>query len=87
MQQGLFRLGSVTGNNFETGFGAVPLAPTADAITLDGGSVGASFAVVTHANRGIYVTANGGSINTTGAGFTAAGGITGPGVCRLVARA
>lgn len=63
VQQGLFRLGNVTGANTELGFGGAPSVPTDNAITLDGGAIGASFGVTLHDNRGITVAAGGGTIN------------------------
>jgi fibronectin-binding autotransporter adhesin len=63
---GMFRFGSVSGANFETAAGAVPLAPLADAITLDGGFLGASWAVTLNANRGITIGPNGGGFNNGG---------------------
>jgi fibronectin-binding autotransporter adhesin len=78
--QGLFRLGNVTGNNFETGFGAAPASFTADAITLSGGgTIGTSYTVTLHANRGITLGTGGGGINATSGSMTVPGAISGNG--------
>jgi fibronectin-binding autotransporter adhesin len=79
VNQGLFRLGSVTGQNFETGFGAVPGSFLPDAITLNGGSIGTSFTVTLDANRGITLGPNGGTFNNSAAPMTVPGVITGSG--------
>jgi autotransporter-associated beta strand protein len=79
VNQGLFRLGNVAGNNFETGFGAVPAVFTPDAITLDTGAIGTSWLAadsVLHANRGITLAAGGGTIMSA---LTVPGAVTGPG--------
>ena len=80
VNQGLFRLGFAASTSDERGFGAVPGAFLADAITLSGGgSIGTSFAAansVLHANRGITLGAGGGAINGT---LTIPGAITGAG--------
>jgi len=61
VEEGLFRLGFTSPTQDERGFGAAPLAPLADAITLDGGYIGHSLNPVTlHANRGITIGPNGG---------------------------
>ena len=62
----LFRLGNSASIADERGFGAVPLAPLADAIVLDGGTIGTSFGVTLHANRGIRLDAGGGWFNNSG---------------------
>ena len=87
VNQGLFRLGSVVSNGVEqtaeTGFGAVPAGFLADAITLNGGGIGVSFNLSLHANRGITVGPNGGTIygsfGTEGAPITILGAISGSG--------
>jgi hypothetical protein len=48
-------------------FGAVPLNTLPDAITLDGGGIGATQAVTLDARRGIMITANGGFFDQGGA--------------------
>jgi fibronectin-binding autotransporter adhesin len=80
VNQGLFRLGdSGAGNNFEVGFGAAPASFLSDAITLNGGSIGASFTVTLNNNRGITLGPNGGTFNTSAATMTVPGVISGPG--------
>jgi autotransporter-associated beta strand protein len=77
---GSFRLGSVTGANFETGFGAAPLAYLPDAITLDnGGAIGASFPVTLDSNRGITLAANGGTLDGVFAALSVPSPIVGSG--------
>ncbi len=76
VEQGLFRLGFSTVDVEERGFGAVPLSPLADAITLDGGFIAHSFSPTTlHVNRGITVTSNGGG--WAGGTLTVPGSLTG----------
>lgn len=80
VNEGLFRLGSVTGGvNTELGFGALPVAPKADAIVLDGGAIGTSFNVTLDVNRGITLGSNGGFFNTSASAMTIPGIITGVG--------
>jgi autotransporter-associated beta strand protein len=79
VNQGLFRLGNVSGSNFETGFGAAPASFLADAITLNGGSIGTSYSVSLHNNRGITLGANGGTFNVSSATLTVPGAISGAG--------
>ncbi len=66
VNQGLFRLGFASSTSDERGFGAVPAAPLADAITLsNGGSIGTSFTAANsllHVNRGITLGVGGGAI-------------------------
>ncbi len=65
VNQGLYRLGSVVVGSQQTtelGFGAAPLLPLSDAITLDGGAIGSNFTVTLHANRGITIGAGGGTL-------------------------
>jgi fibronectin-binding autotransporter adhesin len=87
---GLYRLGSSTSGTppvqltQETGFGALPVAPLADAITLDGGGIGASFALQTDPFRGITLGPSGGLLYATAAALTVSGPIAGPGVLRVV---
>ncbi|MDB6170933.1 MAG: putative autotransporter protein [Chthoniobacteraceae bacterium] len=80
VNQGLYRLGFVSGNTFETGFGAVPANFTPDAITLSGGgAIGTSWLAadsVLHANRGITLGAGGGALLGN---LTVPGAITGTG--------
>jgi fibronectin-binding autotransporter adhesin len=78
VNQGLFRLGN-SGANAETGFGAAPASPLADAITLNGGSIGTSFSITLNTNRGITLGPNGGTINTSAATMTIPGVISGSG--------
>ncbi|MFM7206672.1 MAG: beta strand repeat-containing protein [Planctomycetaceae bacterium] len=93
MKEGLYRLGSITTGTpavqttNETGFGALPQSgELPDAITLDGGAIGASYSVSTDPFRGITLGANGGVINTTAASLTLNGPITGAGPLRLIGR-
>lgn len=79
VNEGLFRLGNVVGSNFETGFGAAPAAPLADAITLNGGAIGTSYNVTLVANRGITLGAAGGTFTTSAGTMTVLGVITGGG--------
>lgn len=76
VNQGLFRLGNGAAND-ERGFGAVPGSFTADAITLNGGSIGLSFGTTLNANRGITIGASGGSFNMLSAPMTVSGAIAG----------
>ena len=62
---GMFRFGS-NGTNTELTAGALPLAVLPDAITLDGGFLGSSWAVPLDAKRGITITANGGGFDNGG---------------------
>jgi len=80
VNQGLFRLGSVSGFDTELGFGAAPAEFTPDAITLsNGGTIGASFAVTLNANRGVTLGTGGGAVTTASASFTIPGAVTGGG--------
>jgi hypothetical protein len=67
---GSFRINRVlisgTGYIDERLFGAVPVSTLADAITLDGGGIGATQAVTLDAKRGITITANGGFFDSGG---------------------
>ena len=81
VNQGLYRLGSVVvatvQQTTELGFGAAPVAPLADAITLDGGAIGLSFSTTLHANRGITIGPNGGTFQGSGLGtMTVPGSLT-----------
>jgi autotransporter-associated beta strand protein len=62
----------------DTVFGAVPGAVTADAITLDGGGISSNAGQNLSANRGITITAAGGTINTSSQ-ITVQGVVTGVG--------
>ncbi|HEV7950367.1 MAG TPA: PEP-CTERM sorting domain-containing protein [Glaciihabitans sp.] len=85
VKQGLFRIGNVSGANFETGFGAVPATETPDAITLDGGSLGLSVLLTLHANRGITIGPSGGTFFGSGGGvITLPGPLSGSGKITLV---
>jgi autotransporter-associated beta strand protein len=92
--QGTFRLRNGAGVIDERLFGAVPTAPLADAITLDGApytvgtvncpgacaGIGTNQTVALHANRGITFGPNGGYFdNGAGAGLTIPGPISGSG--------
>ena len=80
VNQGLFRLGSVAGNNFETGFGAVPASFTSDAVTIsNGAAIGTSFNISLNVNRGVTLGAGGGAFNTSAGTLTVPSVITGPG--------
>jgi fibronectin-binding autotransporter adhesin len=80
VNQGLYRIGFVSGSaNSEIGFGAVPGSFTPDAITLNGGQIGTSFAVILANTRGITLGANGGTLNANAATMTVPGAITGSG--------
>jgi autotransporter-associated beta strand protein len=80
VNQGLFRLGFNSSIADERGFGAVPGSPTPDAITLsNGGSIGTSFNITNHPNRGITLGVGGGAINTGAGEMNIPGSITGPG--------
>ena len=67
VNQGLFRLGFNSSVQDERGFGAVPATFTPDAITLSGGSIGQSFNLTLHANRGVTLGPAGGTFNTSAA--------------------
>ena len=88
VNEGLYRLGNVAGQNTELGFGAAPAAPTADAIVLNGGrhrhqlpvpptprftSTGASNAA-----------RNGGFLHQGGGPITIPGVVTGSGILNVV---
>ena len=90
--QGTFRLRNTSTVLDERLFGAVPLAPLADAITLDGAAytvgtvncpgagIGTNQTIALHANRGITFGPNGGYFdNGAGAGLTIPGPISGSG--------
>jgi autotransporter-associated beta strand protein len=92
--QGTFRLRNGAAVIDERLFGAVPTAPLADAITLDGApytvgtvncpgacaGIGTNQTVTLHANRGITFGPNGGYFdNGAGAGLTIPGPISGSG--------
>jgi autotransporter-associated beta strand protein len=78
VNQGLFRLGHVTGADFETGFGAVPTSFTPDAITLSGGGlIGTSYAVTLDLNRGITLGIGGGGVNAGSGSMTIPAAIAG----------
>ena len=87
---GLYRIGSSTNAtgqlSKETGFGALPFGETADAITLDGGAIGVSFAMTTDPFRGITLGAAGGVLNTTSTTLGIAGPISGTGALRVIGR-
>ncbi|MFM7243347.1 MAG: beta strand repeat-containing protein [Planctomycetaceae bacterium] len=86
---GLYRIGSSTNSSgqqlsTETGFGAIPFGETPDAITLNGGAIGASTPISTDPFRGITLASSGGVINATAAALTLNGPITGAGVLRVI---
>jgi autotransporter-associated beta strand protein len=81
---GLFRLGSVSGQDTELGFGLAPAVPTSDAIVLNGGAIGTSFGSTLHANRGITLGANGGVLNLVGGAMTIPSVISGAGTLRII---
>ena len=87
---GLYRIGSSTNAtgqlSKETGFGALPFGETADAITLDGGAIGVSFAMTTDPFRGVTLGAAGGVLNTTSTTLGIAGPISGTGALRVIGR-
>jgi len=87
---GLYRIGSSTNAtgqlSKETGFGALPFGETPDAITLDGGAIGVSFAMTTDPFRGITLGAAGGVLNTTSTTLGIAGPISGTGALRVIGR-
>ena len=76
---GEYRIGNATNENF---LGAIPLAPLADAITLqNGGMLGSSQVGITvHPNRGVVIgTGGGGSWGTGGGNLFFAGVVSGSG--------
>jgi autotransporter-associated beta strand protein len=87
VKEGLFRLGSVTSSGTqltsERGFGAAPTAPLSDAITLDGGAIGAEFAVTLHQNRGVTIGPGGGTINVTLGSMTIPSLVSGSGTLTI----
>jgi len=87
---GLYRIGSSTNAtgqlSAETGFGAIPYGETADAITLDGGAIGTSFAMTLDPFRGITLGGSGGVLNTTSATLGVSSPISGAGPLRLIGR-
>jgi fibronectin-binding autotransporter adhesin len=84
VNQGLYRLGSVisgTQTTMETGFGAAPGVVTTDAITLkNGGAIGASFAALLAATRGITIDPTSGTFNGTGGSLSIPGPLSGSGL-------
>ncbi|HEX3600694.1 MAG TPA: autotransporter-associated beta strand repeat-containing protein, partial [Lacipirellulaceae bacterium] len=72
--QGGFRLRNTGSVVDERLFGAVPTAPLADAITLDGGGIGTNQTVTLHANRGITILNSAGNNLGVVAGNPALGG-------------
>jgi autotransporter-associated beta strand protein len=84
VNQGLFRIGNGVAGSTEVGFGAVPGAPLADAITLNGGGIGSSLGLTLNANRGITLGAGGGTINVSAAALTIPSVITGGGDLAVV---
>ncbi|HMP07587.1 MAG TPA: autotransporter-associated beta strand repeat-containing protein [Lacipirellulaceae bacterium] len=65
----------------DTIFGPVPVAPVADAITLNGGGISSNGGFSFHANRGITLGSSGGTINTSSSApvlgvITGAGALT-----------
>ncbi|MFO0850317.1 MAG: autotransporter-associated beta strand repeat-containing protein [Gemmataceae bacterium] len=80
VNEGLFRLGN-EGANAETGFGAAPASPLADAITLNGATaaIGTSFVITLNANRGITLGPAGGIFNVSSGTMTVPSVITGSG--------
>jgi fibronectin-binding autotransporter adhesin len=84
VKEGLFRLGSAAGTQ-ETGFGALPEGPLADAITLDGGAIGSATSLQTDPFRGITLGPGGGMLNsgTTNSTLTLNGPISGGGLLRI----
>jgi fibronectin-binding autotransporter adhesin len=82
VKQGLYRVGNASqgGANADLAFGADPGASlVADAVTLDGGGIGASVSPTWKANRGITVTASGGFIDASSASMTITAPVAGPG--------
>ena len=83
--EGLYRIGAAstpTTGTAERGFGAVPTAFLADAITLNGGAIGTSITAAAgtlSAFRGITIGANGGTLNATAGSLVVPGAITGAG--------
>jgi autotransporter-associated beta strand protein len=83
VNQGLFRIGAGAAGSTEAGFGAVPSSPLSDAITLNGGAIGASLGLTLDANRGITLGTNGGTLNTSSATLTIPSTISGSGALTL----
>jgi len=87
---GLYRIGSSTNAtgqlSKETGFGAMPVGETPDAITLDGGAIGVSFSMTIDPFRGITLGGGGGVLNTTAATLAISSPISGTGALRIVGR-
>jgi|GEM_PF-4196098 len=80
VKEGSYRLGNVSGANFETAFGAAPSSVMTDAITLDGGYIGTSVSISLVANRGIVIGPNGGGFDGVGTGtLTVPGPLSGSG--------
>ena len=63
VEQGMYQARGTSGVIHETVYGAVPLAVTPDAVTLNGGQIGANASFTTHANRGFTIGPNGGTYN------------------------
>ncbi len=78
VEQGGFRLRNLTVGTTvtidERLFGAEPLSPLADAITLDGGGIGTNATITLHANRGITISNSAGNALGVLAGNAALGG-------------
>lgn len=77
---GRYQIGSVLSGTIQTstesGFGAVPGSFLADAITLNGGTVGTSFNTTLAANRGITLGASGGTINAANGSMVVPGRVS-----------
>jgi autotransporter-associated beta strand protein len=82
VNEGLYRLGFSAATSDERGFGAVPLAFTSDAITINGAAIGTSFGVTLHANRGITIGAGDAWFNNSAGTMTVPGEVTGTGALR-----
>ena len=83
---GMFRLALFGSAASEHGFGAAPTAFLPDAITLDGGAIGTTFATTTDVNRGMILGAGGGIFDCTLGAMTFTGIISGTTGGTLTAR-
>jgi fibronectin-binding autotransporter adhesin len=76
--QKLVVLGGLWQGGLDTVFGAVPVSPLSDAITLNGGGISSNAGFSLVANRGITLGASGGTVSTSSA-LNILGKITGSG--------
>jgi autotransporter-associated beta strand protein len=88
LNRGLYRLGSVTGSNFETGLGAVPVTSTPDAVEFTGTAANPAYfassfnmtsTLAWNVNRGVKFTGEGTFLGSGGVEINILGPISGSG--------